>query len=108
MIRHRSNFIPAFLTLLWAAVSLNLQAATITIVNLDGASEGFNDPTPATPVGGNTGTTIGEQRLIVFERAAEIWGAQLVSTVEIKVEASFDPLDCDATSAKPPLPIAAR
>ena len=43
---------------------------------------GFNDPTPATPVGGNTGTTIGAQRLIVFKEAARIWGAVLPSNVD--------------------------
>ena len=40
--------------------------AGITIVNMDGAGEGFNDPTPAAPVGGNPGTTIGQQRLNRF------------------------------------------
>jgi hypothetical protein len=74
-------------------------AATITIVNLDGAGEGFNDPTPATPVGGNTGTTIGAQRLQVFEAAATIWGSVLVSSVEIRVEARFNAQSCDASSA---------
>ena len=39
--------------------------------------EGFNDPTPAAPVGGNTGTTLGQQRLIAFQHAADIWGAEL-------------------------------
>ncbi len=48
--------------LAWAAVPAH--AATITIVNLDGAGEGFNDATPATPVGGNPGITVGEQRLL--------------------------------------------
>ncbi|MBL8112833.1 MAG: peptidase, partial [Acidobacteria bacterium] len=38
-------------------------AATITIINADPAGVGFNDPTPAAPVGGNMGMTIGEQRL---------------------------------------------
>src|SRR5690242_19174650 len=38
-------------------------AATIVIVNLNAPGEGFNDPTPAAPVGGNTGTTLGQQRL---------------------------------------------
>ena len=38
-------------------------AATITIVNGDPAGVGFNDPTPVAPVGGNTGTTLGAQRL---------------------------------------------
>lgn len=74
-------------------------AATITIVNADGAGEGFNDPAPATPIGGNTGTTVGQQRLIAFQFAADVWGALLPSAVEIKITASFDPLTCSPTSA---------
>jgi len=74
-------------------------AATLTIVNLDGAGEGFNDTTPATPVGGNTGTTVGQQRLIVFQAAADQWGALMDSDVEILVAAKFDPLTCDASGA---------
>lgn len=89
----------AFAAFLTAALALPAHAATITIVNLDGASEGFNDPTPATPVGGNPGTTIGAQRLYVFQYAANIWGSILTSPVEILVEANFDPLDCDGSSA---------
>jgi len=75
-------------------------AATITIVNQDGVNEGFNDPTPAAPVGGNPGTTIGAQRLYVFQYAAAIWGGILPSSVEIRIDASFDPnpLNCTATS----------
>ena len=53
-------------------------AATITIVNNDNPGEGFNDPTPVAPVGGNTGTTLGEQRLIVFETAARIASSSVV------------------------------
>jgi hypothetical protein len=67
-------------------------AAQITIVNVDGPGEGFNDPTPAPPVGGNPGTTLGEQRLIAFQFAANIWGSALDSPEEIRVQASFDPL----------------
>ena len=74
-------------------------AATIVIVNNDGAGEGFNDPTLAAPVGGNTGTTLGQQRLIAFQAAASIWGARLTSSVPIQVLANFDPLTCTATSA---------
>ena len=74
-------------------------AATITIVNLDGPNEGFNDPTPAAPVGGNPGTTIGQQRLNLFNHAADIWGNLLPSNIEIRVEARFDPQSCNATSA---------
>ena len=53
-------------------------AATITIVNMDASNEGFNDATPAAPVGGNPGTTIGQQRLNLFQRAADIWGGTVV------------------------------
>ena len=76
-----------------------LAAAQITILNTNAAGVGFNDPTAATPVGGNTGTTVGEQRLIAFQYAADIWGELLDSSVEIRVQASFTPLTCDATSA---------
>ncbi len=75
------------------------RAATITIVNMDGAGEGFNDPTPAVPVGGNSGTTVGQQRLIVFQQAAAIWGGILPSAVEIRVTAAFNPLSCTSTTA---------
>jgi len=74
-------------------------AATITIVNVDGAGEGFNDPAPRAPVGGNPGTTLGQQRLNAFTHAAGIWGATLDSSVEIFIQASFDPLTCTAGSA---------
>ena len=74
-------------------------AATIIIVNNDGPGEGFNDPTPVAPVGGNTGTTLGQQRLIAFLHAAGIWGANLTSTVPIRVLSNFDSLSCTATSA---------
>src|SRR5262245_34767607 len=72
-------------------------ATTITIVNNDGVGEGFNDPTAVAPVGGNSGTTRGAQRLIVFQQAAALWGAVLNSTIEIKVGSTFDALFCDMT-----------
>ena len=74
------------------------RAATIVIVNNDGASEGFNDPNPASPVGGNPATTIGGQRLFIFKHAASIWGAILPSNVTIRVGAQFNSQTCDATS----------
>ena len=70
-----------------------------TIVNRDGANEGFNDPTPAAPVGGNPGTTIGAQRLYVFNHAAQIWGNLLPSAVEIRVNAQFSPQECTTSGA---------
>ncbi len=81
------------------AVASVSNAATITILNNDGAGEGFNDPTPAVPVGGNPGLTVGQQRLNVFQYAANIWGSLLPSAVTIIVRAQFDPQTCNATQA---------
>lgn len=89
----------ARLVLSAAALSLALAApltaaaqGQIIIVNIDGPNEGFNDPTPAAPVGGNPGTTLGQQRLNVFERAADIWEAALQPTNDVYVTAAFNPL----------------
>jgi hypothetical protein len=49
------------------------QPATFVIINNDAPGQGLNDPTPATPVGGNTGTSLGAQRLIAFQYAANLW-----------------------------------
>jgi hypothetical protein len=73
-------------------------SARITIVNANQAGVGFNDTTAAAPVGGNTGTTLGSQRLNAFQRAAELWGALLDSDVEIRIKATFEPLECTATT----------
>ncbi len=89
----------ALLAMLCFACSTAHAAATIVIVNGNAPGEGFNDPTPATPVGGNSGTTLGQQRLIAFQRAAAIWGATLTSTVTIRIGAAFVPLACSANSA---------
>lgn len=74
-------------------------AATITIVNGDGANVGFNDPTVVAPVGGNAGTTLGTQRLNAFQAAAAKWGATLSSSVTIRVLATWEALTCTPTSA---------
>ena len=74
-------------------------SATFVIVNADAPNEGFNDPTPAVPVAGNTGTTVGQQRLNAFQHAADIWGSILDSPVTIRVQASFDPLACTPVAA---------
>ncbi|QJD93045.1 peptidase [Duganella dendranthematis] len=74
-------------------------AATITIVNGDPAGVGFNDPTPVTPVGGNTGITLGAQRLNAFQAAASKWGETLDSNVPIRVLATWEALPCTDTAA---------
>lgn len=96
----RSLHLPAgAAALLVALLASAAPAATFSINVLDGASEGFNDPTPVSPVGGNSGTTLGEQRLNVFEEAARIWGEYVASAVTIEINASFDPLFCNGSSA---------
>ena len=74
-------------------------AATIIINNINAAGVGFNDPTPAAPVGGNPGTTLGQQRLNAFAFAANIWGSTLTSAVPIVINAQFTALACTATGA---------
>lgn len=78
---------------------LSAHAATITVVTLDGAGEGFNDPTSFTPIGGNTATTRGQARLNAFQFAADLVGSLLRSNIEIRVEAKMDSLGGDASSA---------
>ncbi|HKQ96351.1 MAG TPA: thrombospondin type 3 repeat-containing protein [Candidatus Polarisedimenticolia bacterium] len=73
--------------------------ATLVIINGNAAGVGFNDPTVVAPVGGNPGTTLGQQRLNAFQFAADIWGATLDSNVPIQVLATFEPLACNATGA---------
>jgi flagellar hook capping protein FlgD len=81
------------------ALATAAHAATIIINNTDSAGEGFNDPTPFVPVGGNPATTLGAARLNAFQYAAELAGACLVSNVTIVVNASMDPLTCTSSSA---------
>jgi hypothetical protein len=89
----------ALIGILAFASSAVFGQSVITIVNGDGPNEGFNDPTPVAPVGGNTGTTLGQQRLIAFQFAANTWGGKLASNVEISILARFNPQTCTPTSA---------
>jgi hypothetical protein len=101
MSRRRASAIAALAAALLALYVSPLLAggAKITVINNNAAGVGFNDPTPATPVGGNPGTTVGQQRLIAFQTAADIWSLLLDSPVEIRIQATFTSLSCDATSA---------
>jgi hypothetical protein len=73
--------------------------ATIIIQNNDGTGEGFNDPTPWTPTGGNPATTLGQARLNAFQYAADIWAQCLSSSVTILVRAQMNPQFCNTGSA---------
>ncbi|MEN8108885.1 MAG: thrombospondin type 3 repeat-containing protein [Pseudomonadota bacterium] len=92
-----TRLLPVLLVCMAAAPPV--PAASFVINNLDSPGEGFNDPTSVAPVGGNDGTTLGQQRLNLFQKAAEIWGAAIESAVPIIIQARFDPLSCSASSA---------
>jgi Domain of unknown function (DUF4214) len=81
------------------AASSAFGQANIVILNADTAGTGFNDQTPVSPVGGNSGTTLGQQRLIAFQTAASIWGATLNSGPTITVRSSWAGLSCTSTTA---------
>ena len=82
-----------------AGVACAAQAATISISSRDPAGVGFNDPTVVAPVGGNPGTTLGEQRFNVYRHVANIWEQAIQSPVTITVSAGWEALTCTATSA---------
>ena len=87
------------LTLFSAAIGL-AQAADLKVINRDGRREGFRDrraPDVDSAIGGNPGTTLGQQRLIAFRAAAAIWAERIQSPVRIRIDARFDPLPCDAS-----------
>jgi hypothetical protein len=81
-------------------VASSASATPFMIVPTDGAGVGFNDTTPVAPVGGNPGTTLGEQRLNVYVRAGQILGDRLGDdNLTIVVDASFAPLACMGSQA---------
>jgi hypothetical protein len=95
-----STRIAICLTVLLLVVSpVSFAGASIVVNNVDPPGEGFNDPTLVDPVGKNPGVTLGEQRLIVFQLAADLWGSLLESDVEIVVQATHRELPCNAGSA---------
>ena len=69
-----------------------VHAADLRPYNADSPGEGYNDATPAAPVGGNPGITLGEQRQLVALFAADLWGSVLVSDVPVYIQAQFNPL----------------
>jgi hypothetical protein len=71
--------------------------AAIVPVNHDPAGQGLNDPTARAPEGGNPGTTVGDQRKIVYQFAADLWDSILTTDVDVRVGASFAPLSCTPT-----------
>ncbi len=99
--RHAGRNLTAHAALAVAALCLPglASAATISVINDDPAGVGLNDTTPRSPVGGNPGETLGEQRLFALEFVSSLLADKLGSNVEILVSASFASLECTSGSA---------
>lgn len=81
--------------------SVTSQAATIVVHNLDaGSGTGFDDPTPVSPVSGNSATTLGGQRLAAFQAAADYWAQIINSPVAIEIDIEMSSLFCTPTYAE--------
>lgn len=99
----RAAAIAAVLTL--GGLSSAWAAGRIIVVNGNLPGIGFNDPTPAAPIGGNPGTTLGEQRMNVFQFAADTWTAVLNPSVDIYVWARFVPLAANVLGSAGPISV---
>ena len=96
----RLALLPLGVFLLFAAPAFG--QATFTIVNGDAAGTGLNDTTPVSPVGGNTATTLGAQRMAALQYGLSLWASRINSSLPIRVQASFSTgssLTCSATQA---------
>ena len=96
------HYVPLFALAIILFISSPAFASVTIIVQPDPAepaNTGFKDTTPVAPVGGNTGTTLGQQRLIALQHAADIWGAAL-NGPNIIITASWpNDVPCTATTA---------
>ncbi|HEY1418408.1 MAG TPA: peptidase, partial [Myxococcaceae bacterium] len=91
---HRATWLAALLV-----SPVALAGAEIRILDANDSGQGLNDRTPADPVGGNPGTTVGEQRLIAAQYAAALWSATLGNRVPITIRTEFVDLDCSGGTA---------
>jgi hypothetical protein len=83
----------------WLALVPRSQAAVFTRTFDDPPGRGFFEATAATPVGGNPGRTIGQQRANVLDRALEVFSRRLQSGQTIRVLANFNGDDLACTPA---------
>jgi hypothetical protein len=99
MLRKLPLLVAAIIVALAAPVGADPRAQVI-LLNFDaGSGLGLDDPTPVAPIGGNSGTTLGQQRQIALAHAASIWARNLRSFVPIKMAVTFAPRACNATGA---------
>src|SRR5688500_15076664 len=87
-VRIKFSIFLVILTLSLFAASSAFGQAVVQVVP-DNTDTGFSDSTPVAPVGGNNGTTRGEQRRIAVQTAATIWGQSLNSGPTITIRARW-------------------
>jgi hypothetical protein len=75
------------------------QAAEFQYYLGDADGFGFNDNTATTPVGGNPGTTLGDQRFFLMLTAFDTWAGALDSAVPITVVLRSEALACGVIAA---------
>ncbi|MFM2421034.1 MAG: hypothetical protein RL385_5757, partial [Pseudomonadota bacterium] len=83
---------PVALTVLLAVLGLPGAAKALATFEMQAEGAAFRDTTPVKPVGGNSGTTLGEQRRIAVQAALDIWGKSLESPVPIVAHVTFEAL----------------
>lgn len=74
-------------------------ATSISLNMLNDENVGLNDNTAVTAIGGNTGTTLGQQRQNVIHFAARLLEQVIDSNIPIVIDAEFDSLSCSSNSA---------
>ena len=89
----KKSLLPAVVTF-WLALTVPLAWAGSLVIS-QGA--GFSDNTVVAPVGGNSGTTLGQQRSNVFNAAAQHWSSIVQPSLNITISAQFSTLFCDAS-----------
>ena len=101
---HSPLLLSAFVVLLFfgGIVPAGWSASTFVFIDEAGPGSGFTAGEARAPVGGNSGTTLGEQRRQVFLRAGEIWGRFLYSPIPIEVSVSFEALGASTLAAAGP------
>lgn len=83
----------------FSVASVSARAAEVVLWIDDEPGTGFYNGERAAPIGGNPGTTVGEQRAIAFLYAVKIWSEQLESDVPIVIRANFKSAYCSGNSA---------
>ena len=88
----RARLLTAAVVFLLASGAAPSRAGEIIVQFFAAPGTGFADPTPAAPVGGNPGLTLGQQRIFVFLQAAALWTEVLQPEQDIFVAAQFQAL----------------